>query len=463
MHVDEVGRALVVGAGITGQAVTTALRTEGVGVVVVDEDPAALSALREGGGLEEVETLAVADARPLLERVDLVVPSPGVPETSDLLRAAVAADVAVWSEPELAARLRPGRRVLGITGTNGKTSVTELVTAMLQAGGVSAVACGNIGMPLITEAIEGDDDALLVVELSSFQLRFCSQLRCRVGALLNITPDHLDWHGGFEAYRAAKARVWSGQTEQDWAVVPRVDTTIEPLLARAPGRVARFDGADPVALGVGVRDGRLHATLPGVDAALAPLGELTSAAGHHRANVAAAATVALLAGASPQGVSSAAAAFRPGDHRGEVVAVHEGVTWVDDSKATNGAAAAAALRTPVPAGGRTVWIAGGQAKGATFEELADVLGDVRHAVVLGEAADRLADLAEQAGVAVTRVPAGAEEPMAAAVEAAAAAAQPGDRVLLSPACASFDLFDGYADRGARFADAVRALTGADPT
>ena len=454
MDVEAVGRALVVGAGITGEAVTAALRDRGVGVVVVDEDPDALAGLPG-----DVEALAVADARPLLERVDLVVPSPGIPETSDLLQAALAADVPVWSEPELAARLHPDRRVLGVTGTNGKTSVTELVTAMLEGGGVPAVACGNIGTPLVAEAA-GGGDAVLVTELSSFQLRFCDQLRCRVGAVLNVTPDHLDWHGGFEAYRAAKARIWAGQAEQDWAVVPRVDTTIEPLLARAPGRVARFDSATPVDVGVGVRDGVLHARLDDLDVDLVALDELTSAAPHHRANVAAAATVALLAGAAPQGVAAAAVAFRAGAHRGEVVVVHDGVAWVDDSKATNGAAAAAALATPVPAGGRTVWIAGGQAKGATFEDLADELDDVRHVVVLGEAAEQLAVVADAAGVPVSRVGEDEAEPMAAAVEAAAAVARPGDRVLLSPACASFDLFDGYADRGARFAEAARALAGA---
>lgn len=452
-----IGRALVVGARVTGRAVVAALHEAGVGVVVVDDDPAALT-----GFPPQVEALRVDDARPLLARVDVVIPSPGVPETSLLLRAAAEADVPVWSEPELAARLRPQRSVLGITGTNGKTTVTELTTAMLVAGGVPAEACGNIGTPLV-EAVRGEGDAVLVAELSSFQLRYVERLRCRIGALLNVAPDHLDWHGGFEAYRAAKARVWMGQEEQDWAVGPAHDDTLQPLLAAAPGTVAHFDHVGPVAFGVGVRDGVLHAVTPGHEGPVVALEALRDDAPHHRANVAAAATIALLAGADVDGVAEAATTYHPGAHRVEVVLEHDGVTWIDDSKATNPHAAAAALAAAPPGGGATVWIAGGQAKGVDLAVLADALGGVRHAVLLGEAATELARVCAARDVPTTVVT-DPDAPMVAAVVAAAAVARPGDRVLLSPACASFDLFDGYADRGERFAAAVRGVAaGGDGT
>lgn len=443
-----VGRALVVGARVTGRAVAAALRAANVGVVVVDEDPSMLAGLPP-----DVEALAVADARPLLARVDVVVPSPGVPEVSPLLVAADELGLPVWSEPELALRLFP-RPLVGITGTNGKTSVTEQVTAMCTAGGLPAVACGNIGTPLV-EAAAAPGDELLVAELSSFQLRYVHRLRPRVGVLLNLAPDHLDWHGGLAAYGAAKARVWVGQQEQDWAVVPTGDATLDALVAAAPGHVARFDAAGPVTVGVGVEDGWLVARgVPGEGRLLA-LDELAGDGPHLRANAAAAAVVALLAGAAPDGVAAAAAAFAPGAHRGDVVARVDDVAFVDDSKATNPHAAAAALS----GGGPTVWVAGGQAKGVDLSVLGGQLGEVRHAVLLGDAAEELAQVCARAGVPTTVV-ADEPDPMAAAVAAAAAAAHPGDRVLLSPACASFDLFAGYADRGDRFAAAARALPGA---
>lgn len=447
-----IGRALVVGAGVTGRAVAAALREAGVGVVVTDPEVSALASLPD-----DVEAVASDDARPLLARVDLVVPSPGVPATSPLLEAALEAGLPVWSEPELAARLRPDRTVLGITGTNGKTTVTELVARMCNDGGVDAVSCGNIGTPLV-EAVLDPGDATLVAELSSFQLHFCSTLRCRVGVVLNVAPDHLDWHGTFEAYRAAKARLWAGQTTEDWAVGPAQPRGTRPVLEAAPGRVARFSGEGPVELGVGVEEGAFVARTSAGKQRLAGVDDLASGSGHMVANTAAAATVALLAGADPDGVAAAAGAYHPGPHRTEVVTTHRGITWVDDSKATNPHATVAALASDPPSDGATIWIAGGLAKGVDLQPLASALGGVRHAVLLGEAAGQLEQVCRSAGVAATVI-AGASDPMRAAVRAAAGVAHPGDRVLLSPACASFDLFDGYADRGERFAAAVRDLVG----
>lgn len=441
------GPVLVVGLGTTGRATVRALREAGTAVIAVDEaTPGDLAAVRATGA----EILAPGRAEQHLDRVASVVVSPGVPDSAPVVARARGRGLPVLSEPELAWVLHAPPRLVGITGTNGKTSVTELTTAMLTAGGADAVACGNIGRPLIAAAGRAGPDTTLVAELSSFQLRFCRELRPRVGALLNVAPDHLDWHGDVERYRLAKARLWRAQHADDWAVV-NTDDDVALRLAdeHAPGRRAGFSGHRPVpAPGVGVEDGRLVADLPGVRAVLGDVEDLARGAPHDRANVAAAATVALLAGGTPEGVVAAARDFTPGRHRLEALGSRDGVAWVDDSKATNPHAAAAAL----DALDGVVWIAGGIAKGVDLSVLGDHLTGVRAAVVLGRAAEELAEVCERRGVPATRVP-----DMPAAVAAAADLARRGDTVLLAPACASFDMFDDYADRGERFAAAVDAL------
>lgn len=441
-------RALVVGLGVSGRAAAAALLEAGVEVTAVDEGTPAAAAeeLRARGGTAWLE------ARPEdhLGEVGLVVLSPGVPESAPVVTAAAERGLPVWSEPELAWCLARPERLLGVTGTNGKTSVTELVTAMLTEGGIAAMACGNIGTPLVAVAAGAAPGTVLVAELSSFQLRFCHRLRPAVGALLNVAPDHLDWHGDAERYARAKARLWQAQRADDWAVTNAADDTARRLAeAHAPGRVAAFSGRGPVEPpGVGIVDDGLVAELPGLSGRILETAALSAVAPHHLANVAAAAVVALLAGAEPAAVAAAAATFSPGRHRLERVARHGGVTWVDDSKATNPHAAAAALA----AFDRVVWIAGGVAKGVGLGPLGEHLGGVRHAVLLGEAAPALAEVCADTGVPATRVGS-----MDEAVQVAAGIARPGDTVLLAPACASFDLFDDYHDRGRRFAAAVRAL------
>ncbi len=354
----------------------------------------------------------------------------------------------MWSEPELGFRLAP-RRLVAITGTNGKTSVTELTAAVLAAGGLDAVACGNIGTPFTEAALAAGPDAVLVAELSSFQLRFCHQLRPEVGVLLNLAPDHLDWHGGFEAYGAAKARLWQAQEPGDWAVHNDEDDVTRVLAdLHAPAGRAAFAGGSLPAVGVGVEDGTVRSTLPGHEGDVVALADLTLTAPHHLANLAAAATVGLLLDVAPSDVAAAAVAFRPGRHRVERVAEVDGVTYVDDSKATNAHAAAAALASF----DAIVWIAGGIAKGVDLSVLGDHLGGVRAAVVIGEAADDLARVCQARGVPVRRATS-----MEAAVLAARDLARPGDTVLLAPACSSFDMFRDYADRGDRFAAAARSL------
>ncbi|MFA9428938.1 UDP-N-acetylmuramoyl-L-alanine--D-glutamate ligase [Egicoccus sp. AB-alg2] len=442
-----VERALVIGLGASGAAAARALRDAGVAVTMVDDRPDHPAAAELADSGIEV-ALGVAPVQ-RVDGADLVVPSPGVPEHAPVLVRADQLDVPVWSEPELGARLFP-RRLLAVTGTNGKTSTTELLAAMLRAGGLDARTCGNIGVPFTAAAAEAPADAVLVAELSSFQLRFVQQLRPEVGVLLNLAADHLDWHPSLAAYGEAKARLWHAQQPGDWAVANARDPLTRQLAERlAPAGRAHFDGAGAVdGHGVGVRDGALVADTPAFHGRVVALDELPLDAPHHRANVAAAAAAALLAGVPADAVAGAARAYHPGRHRLELVAELDGVRYVDDSKATNVHAAAAALHS-APS---IVWVAGGLAKGVDLSALAADLGAVRHAVLIGTAAEELAGVCAGAGV-----PAQIADSIEDAVVAAARQARPGDTVLLAPACASFDQFAGYAERGERFAAAVQAL------
>jgi len=451
-----IARALVVGLGASGRAAAGVLRTADVEVVLVDDrrDPPGADELRASG---HRVVLGEAPGDVLArEGADLVVPSPGVPQGAPVLRAAAAAGIPIWSEPELGLRLYP-HRLVGVTGTNGKTSTTELIAAMLAADGTPVAACGNIGRPVSEAAHAEPPETVLVAELSSFQLRFIERLHAEVGVLLNLAEDHLDWHGDLAAYGAAKARLWETQTRDDWAVANAEDAATLRLQAGAPGQAATFSADTDVDLGVGRRGDELVLAGPdGQQRALLPLGDLRSRAPHHVANVAAAATCAALIGVDDRAIAGVAAGFSPGRHRLEVVAQAGEVTFVDDSKATNPHAAAAALRS-FPS---IVWIAGGLAKGVDLGVLRSDLAAVRAAVLIGRAADELAALC-----AAQSIPASIAASIEDAVALAADQARPGDTVLLAPACASFDQFRDYADRGERFAAAARAVAdqpGGDP-
>jgi UDP-N-acetylmuramoylalanine--D-glutamate ligase len=440
-----VGRALVVGLGASGRAAAGVLAEAGVAVTIVDDrhdHPQAAEARAAG-----YEVVLDRPATALLDSVDLVVPSPGVPERAPVLAAAADAGLPIWSEPELGWRLHP-RRLLAVTGTNGKTSTTELLAAMVTAGGLDAVPCGNIGTPFSSAAAGAAPDAVLVAELSSFQLRFAGTLRPEVGVLLNLADDHLDWHGGADAYAEAKGRLWEAQGPGDWAVANAADARTLELRDRcASGAHATFSGEGEVdGTGVGVVDGHLHAHTPAFTGPLLAVGALPLDAPHHVANVAAAACTALLAGVPAEAVAATAATFRPGRHRLELVHEAGGIRWVDDSKATNVHATAAALRSA----DSLIWLAGGLAKGVDLTALAPHLGAVHDAVLFGTAADELAQVCASAGV-----PAQVVGTIEEAVEVAAELTRPGDTVLLAPACASFDQFRDYAERGERFAAAVR--------
>jgi UDP-N-acetylmuramoylalanine--D-glutamate ligase len=441
-------RALVLGLGVSGEAAARALAAAGTDVLAVDagDGPAVRDrAARLAAEGITSRTGGVADSD--LAGRDLLVPSPGVPESSPLVTAALRAGVDVWSEPELAWRLNRGRtRLVGVTGTNGKTTVTELVAACLD-----APAAGNIGRPLVALLSADAVPALAVAELSSFQLRFTHTLAPAVAVLVNVAADHLDWHGTLEAYGDAKARIWSRQTSEDTAVVNVDDAGARRVAARRPppGRVVGASTAAPDQGQVGVEGGVIVSRTTRPPTRVLPLAEVAMRGRIGVANAVVAAAAALAAGA---GVTQVAAALRtvgPGPHRLERVAEIDGIVYVNDSKATNPHAAAAALGSFV----RVVWIGGGLNKGLDFDALAGPLAARARAVVtIGAAGPALAGLARRLGIPV--VEAGT---LAAAVPAAADLAEPGDTVLLAPACASMDQFRDYADRGEAFRSAVGRL------
>lgn len=469
---------LVAGGGITGRAVLAALRRFGAAPTLCDDDPATLRGYVDSG----VDTVSTSAAAERISRYALVVTSPGFAPTAPLPLAAAAAGVPVWGDVELAWRLDaaghygPPRRWLVVTGTNGKTTTTSMLHAMLTAAGRRSLLCGNIGSPVLD--VLDQPAELLAVELSSFQLHWAPSLRPEGGAVLNIAEDHLDWHGTLADYAAAKARVLDGRV----AVVGLDDSRAAALLstARAPVRVG-FRLGEPAAGELGVRGGQLVDRAFADDLTLLPVDSIPVPGPVGVLDALAAAALARCVDVPASPIADAIASFRVGRHRAEVVAVADGITYVDDSKATNPhAAEASVLAYP-----RVVWIAGGLLKGASVDaEVARMASRLVGAVLIGrdrrEVAEALSRHApdvpvvhvvtgEDAGMDATPVVFGANVTkvkhlggdlgaavMSAAVAAARDLAKPGDTVVLAPAGGSFDQFAGYADRGDAFAAAVRA-------
>lgn len=414
------GRALVVGMGVTGQAVSRHLRGEGWQVTGYDDSP-------DRSDTDDLDA-AVAGA-------ELVVVSPGVPAGHRVFDVADRHGRSVLSEIELASRLATAP-IVAVTGTNGKTTVTTMTAAMLHEAGLVAVAAGNIGLPLIDAAAQKVD--VLVVEVSSFQLQHTDSFRPRVAVWLNFSSDHLDWHPSLEHYAAAKARVWANQTADDAAVVNADDPVVMAHAASAPSRLVTFGQAGEWR----VKDGNL--TAPDGEVVI-PAAAMPRALPHDLANALAATAAATAAGASLDSCRSVLASFTGLPHRVQFVSDAGGVRWYDDSKATTPASVVAAL-TGFES---VVLIAGGRNKGIDLSPLRDEASRVRAVVAIGDAADEIA--AVFAGVR----PVVAAHSMAEAVERAADLAEPGDAVLLSPGCASFDWYRNYGERGDDFARLVR--------
>ncbi len=426
------GRALVVGLARSGRAAALLLRDLGWQVVATDHAAVDAADLLSAG----IEVRAPSD-QPV--PADLVIRSPGVPREAPPLAAAYAAGTPVWSEVELASRAMPNP-IMGITGTNGKTTTTELLAHVLRAGGLDAVACGNVGTPMAGLVGQIAGDAWLVAECSSFQLEDIPSFRPHAAVLLNVTPDHMDRYPDFDAYRQAKLNLFAHQGAHDLAILPAGMTAPGGAPTRHLGQ-----GGDTGPDVVSWAEGGLHVRGLGL---VAPWEQIPLRGAHNRENVMAAAAMAAHAGLGAQEIAAGLATFPGVPHRLEVVGSAGGVTFVNDSKATNPAAAIAALDA-YPQGVRL--IAGGSSKGTPFQELAAAArGVVVHAYLIGETAPLLAEALQAQGVAGTVLP-----DLPTAVSRAAAEAAEGEVVLLAPACASFDQFTGYEHRGDVFREAAR--------
>jgi len=462
-------RACVVGGlGVSGFAAADALVHLGAQVVVLDD--ATSDTAREKATLLEIlgadVRLGLGSTATLPGGLDLLVTTPGLPPTTPLLVQAAASAVPVWGEVELAWRLRDTEHPapwLCLTGTNGKTTTVQMLERMLQADGLRAVATGNVGLPVCEVVMDPEPYDVLAVELSSHQLHWMSSLSAEAAAVLNVAPDHLSWHGDMESYAAAKARVYHDcrlvcvYNVQDLRTREMVEEAEVVEGCRAVGFTLGVPAVGMVGIVDGVLADRAYVEGRAHNAAeLARVSDVPTGAPHNVANALAAAALARAHGIAAGSVRRGLQGFRLDRHRVEAVGTVGGVDYVDDSKATNPHAAQASLL-----GYRhVVWLAGGLAKGAEFDDLvAGVRDRLRAVVLLG--ADRgliAAALARHAAeVPVIDVPDTDTGVMERVVAAAASVAEPGDTVLLAPACASQDLFASYAARGDAFAAAVAGL------
>ncbi|MFI8775601.1 UDP-N-acetylmuramoyl-L-alanine--D-glutamate ligase [Brachybacterium paraconglomeratum] len=476
-------RILVTGFGVSGYAIADQTMQRGARVLVVDG--ADTPEIRERAQILEVlgvefrlgaeHTLALPEDR----EIDLVVTSPGWRPDQPLLAAAAARGIPVWSEVELARRMQAadGPAWLGITGTNGKTTTVTMLESILRAAGLRAVACGNVGLPVIEAALDPEGFDVLALELSSFQLHWTEHLDCEAAVVLNVSADHLDWHGGAEEYARAKGRIFEGVRTA--CVFNTADETTLHLVEEADvvegARAVGISLGTPGLSELGIIDGILvdrafHPERRSSAAELATLADLAhlgpqGAGPHVLLDALAAAALARAHGVPAHAVRDGLRAYRMGAHRAQHLATVDGIGFVDDTKATNPAAAAASLQ----AAERVVWIAGGDVKGADLGPLVAAAADRLVGVVLlgldpapfTEALSRHAP-----EVPVRRIDPGETDDVAArtrlmedAVQAARSLAAAGDVVLLAPAAASIDQFRDYAERGDLFAAAVTRLPG----
>src|SRR5579859_671809 len=441
-------KVLVIGLARTGLATSLFCARHGAIVTATDTRPepelgetaAKLRAARissQLGGYSEK----------ILDGQDLVIPSPGVPADSAILKAACAHNIPVWSEIELADRFLNGRLV-GITGSNGKTTTTSLIEHILKNSGFSTLLAGNIGTPLIDVVEQTTDQTITVAELSSFQLELIETFRSNISVFLNLTPDHLDRHGSLEAYAAAKARIFEKQTAADFAILNADDPASTPYAPTKP-KVFWFSRKQRVAHGAFLRGEEILFRHHGEEEIILKQSEIPLPGAHNLENVLAAVAAARLAGTRPHEIQKAVRSFKGVEHRLEFVAELNGVRYYNDSKATNVDATLKALDA-FP--GRILVILGGKDKGSDYTVLQTPLHEKAIlALLIGAAAQKI-ESQITGSVAVERA-----VTLERAVEIASRTARPGDIVLLAPACASFDQFENYEHRGRVFKQLVHAL------
>ena len=456
-------RVLVVGLGSSGEAAAGVLAGLGARTVLVDSASAPTHA-GAAGTLEAagVDVRLATEVPDDIDSYELVVTSPGVPDGATVLQAVRKAGIKVISELELGFRLLEGSTIVAVTGTNGKTTTTGLIAEMLDMPDRRALACGNIGTPLVSLYGKAGRQDVLVCEVSSFQLANIEQFNARVAVILNLAPDHFDWHAGMEDYAAAKARLIENMSADDFLVFNADDQFCVSLASRARGRTVGF-GREP-APGTGIYlDGTTITTAPPLEAG--PLMDSTAlklAGAHNVDNVMAAAAAALALGRDRAEVALKASSFEGLEHRCEPAGAVRGVEFFNDSKATNPHATLHAVRS---FDGPFVAIMGGRNKGLDFSELAVALcerlddGTMVGLVLMGESAPEIADAVlevcpKKANGRVVRA-----ADMDESVSKAFQMASPEASVLFTPACASFDMYEDYKDRGRSFKASVGRLAG----
>lgn len=448
-------RILVAGAGVTGAACARVLAKQGSEVTLVDEKITALDGFT-----------VITPQRVDFSNFDLLLVSPGWKEDHPVILAARAARIALINEVDLAWSLKPaGQKWIALTGTNGKTTTVELAAAMLRSGGLSAVACGNVGTTVIETIDSPEKYDFLVLELSSFQLHWLEDAQFLASAILNIAEDHVDWHGSFDAYANDKISILDKSMT---AILNADDGVIVSRTTHWQGRKVFFRLDTPAPGEIGVVEellvDRAFVADPQEAAMISELVEVTPTVPHSVSNALAAAGLARTAGVSHESIRAAITEFTPGRHRIEKILERDDITWINDSKATNPHAASASIMSALS----VIWIAGGLAKGSTMGELVErVKSRVRVAILIGEDRELIAaELSERAPhIEIIKVDAPTEyrkgsennSLMESVIRRAKERAKAGDTVLLAPACASMDQFISYGDRGDRFRAAVEKV------